>query len=105
MTVDHRFVPEFVGLAIRCPALDAGSSDEIGEAFWVVIAPTAAALDDRLAAKLTAPNDQGLLEQPTLVEVVQEGGDRLVDLRAMDFERLLDAIVGIPVLLLMPPAV
>ena len=44
----------------------------------VVAAVVAAALDHRRAAELAAPDDQRVVEQAARLQVVEQGGDRLV---------------------------
>ena len=97
------FVAEFVGFTISSAAFDSGAGHEVGESFGIVIA-SIAALADRLAAELSAPDDEGFVEQTALLQVGKERGNWLVDLGAMDFQVFLDAIVGVPVLLLMAAA-
>src|SRR5258708_3845861 len=102
-SIHHGFVAELVGFAVRSTALDSGTGHEVGESFGIVIA-SIAALADRLAAELSAPDDEGFVEQTALLQVGQQGRNWLVDLGAMDLQVLLDAVVGVPVLLLMAAA-
>src|SRR5215468_11817 len=46
----------------------------------VVIASSAAALDERQPAELAAPDDQRLVEQAAAFEIRQKGRDRLIGL-------------------------
>src|SRR5262249_38451852 len=53
-------------------------------------------LGGRGAAELAAPDDQGVLQQPACLQVVEEGGDRAVDRDAAPGQILADAAVMIP---------
>ena len=96
---------EFVGLAVARAATDPSTGHPVREAFGIVVAAAVAALRNSLPAKLAAPNDQGRIEEPALLEIRQEGSDGTVNFRPMDAEVLFHAVVGIPVLLLMSAAV
>ena len=105
MTIHSGLVAQFVGLAIAGTATDAPAGHPVRETFGIVVAAAVAALRDSLPAKLAAPNDQRRIEEPSLLEIGQEGSDRAVDFRPMDAEVFLHAVVGIPVLLLVAAAV
>src|SRR5262249_2663090 len=62
-----RLVAEFVGRAVGQAALDAaaGHPDRIA---FVVVVPAAAALRVGRASELAGPNDQGILQQTTLLQ-------------------------------------
>ena len=70
-----------------------------------MIAPVARALHQRLAAKLAAPDHERFIEQAALFEIAEQRGDGLVDLGTVNLQVLLDAVVRVPVLLLMSATV
>ena len=71
---------DLVGRTVHDAPLDAPAGEPGAEALWVVIA--AVGLCARRSAELGPPDDDRLVEQPTLFEVFQQAGDRQVDLRA-----------------------
>ena len=92
--VDGGLVADRVGLAVSETLLHpaAGHPQRVG-ARAVVAADVphldaAAVLAHRGAAEFAAPDDQRFIEQPALLEVVEQGGDRLVDLIALVDEAL-----------------
>ena len=70
-----------VGAAVAEATADAAASHPHREAFGVVIAAVVGRLGHRRAAKLAAPQQQRVVEQPATLEVREQPGDRLVDLR------------------------
>ena len=104
VAIDDGFMAEVVSLAVARSPLHAAASKEIAEALRVVVAATVGPLPHRLAAELPPPDDERVVEEPAGLEVGKQRRDRLVDLRSVDGEILLDAVVGIPILLLVPAA-
>ena len=95
--VDGGGVADLVGLAVADAALDAAAGHPDGEAVRVVVAAgLLAGLGDRQAAELAAPDHQRLVEQPALVEVGQQAGDRLVGLAGELLVVPLDVGVAVP---------
>ena len=80
---------EFVGGADGLAALHAAAGHPHREAGRVVIAAVAF-FAHRRAAEFAAPDDQRLVEQAALLEVLEQPGDRLVDLAAEPAVVLLD---------------
>ena len=104
MAVDDSFMAEVVGLAVARSPLHATACQKIGEALRVVVAATVGPLPHRLTAKLSSPDDERVIKEAAGLEVGKQRRDRLIDLRGVDGEILLDAVVGVPVLLLVPAA-
>ena len=89
---------EFVGLSDADTALDAAAGHPHGEAVAVVVAAGAlGVLGCRLAAELTPPNDERLVEQPALIEILQQCGDRLVGVAGVVVVIFFQVTVGVPV--------
>ena len=69
------------------PGLMPPPAIQMREAVRVVVAAqerrAAAGLVHRRAAELAAPDDQRLVEQPALLQVLEQGRDRPVDLLAL----------------------
>src|SRR4029077_10063505 len=61
-------------------------------------------LHGRLPAELAAPDDQRFIEHAATFQVGDQRGDGAVDFGAVDEEVLFDAVVGVPVFLLMAAA-
>src|SRR5439155_16608800 len=80
---DHA-VTKLIRLADRNPRLDSSAGRPDGERVGMVIAPgvLAGILVYRSAAELTAPEDDGVVEQTALLEVLDQRGRCLVDLLA-----------------------
>ena len=95
-----RIEAQLVGLADRLAGLDAAAGQPHGVGFDVVVAADRAAhLAHRRAAEFSAPDHQRLVEQPALLEVVEQSRTRLVDLTAgllESFLQVLAAAVMIP---------
>ena len=68
-----------VAFSVGHAALDAGAGEPGDRRAAVVIAPLGA-LAERMPAELGAEDDQRVLEQASLLEILQQGGDRLIDL-------------------------
>ena len=70
-----RLVAELVGLAVDVAGLEAAAGEPHAEAVGVVIAADVLlVLDHRQAAHLAAPVDDGRVEQPALLEVLDQRG-------------------------------
>src|SRR6185503_8047784 len=54
------------------------------------------ALRARRPAEFGGPDHQGVVEQPAPLEILEEAGDRLVDLRTLAGVVLLDGAMGVP---------
>ena len=90
------FVAVIVGQAVGEAALHAAAGHPHGEGFVVVVAPIVA-LRVRGAAKFAAPDHQRVLEQPALLEIGEQRGDRLVHRAAVCSERRGEVEVLVPV--------
>ena len=102
MAVLNRLVPDLVGGAIADTGLDARAGEPVGEALGIVVPAMIFPLGNRLATKLSAPDNQGVLEKPPLLQVGEKRRDRLVDLGTMYVQVLLHSMMRVPVLLLVP---
>ena len=75
-----RHVAEWIGLPDPLSPLDSSASEPNAVPTRIVIAPLAAAFHRRRSSELTAPNDQGAVEQSTCLQVAQKSRDRAVGL-------------------------
>src|SRR6185503_11509571 len=77
--VRHDVGAVFVGLAVSNPAFHACADEQTAKRLGVVIAAFAvAAVTPGSAAKFGADGDESLLQQPALLEVLDERGDGTV---------------------------
>ena len=76
--------PKLVGVAEVQAGLDAAAGQPHGEGVDVMVAadPCSRDLAHRRAAELAAPDDQRVVEQAALLQVLDQGRARLVDLLA-----------------------
>src|ERR1051326_8540151 len=103
VAIDNGFMTEFISFAVGGSALNSSTCHKISETFRVMIAPVAS-LANRLSPEFSTPNYQRLLQQSALLQIGEQRGNRLVDLRAMNLQVFLDPVVSVPVLLLVPAA-
>ena len=96
-------VTEFVGRAVGHSAFDSPTGQPNAEAPMIVVASEQgiagaglAQLDGGRAAELAAAKHQGLVQQPSLLEIGEQGGDRLVTLPRQLAVVLLQVRVGVP---------
>src|SRR3954454_6411820 len=95
---------ELVGGAVDVAALDAAAGHPDGETVVVVVAAVHLAhvragggeLDGGGAAELAAPDDQGVLEHPALLQILEERADGLVALAAELAVAGLEVVVIVP---------
>ena len=76
--IDRRLEAKLVALAVAETFLHACSSEKAGKSTWVVIAAGPVALQERHPAELSAPHDQGVVEEATPLHVLNERGSRLI---------------------------
>src|SRR5439155_10871962 len=93
-TVD-RVEAQLVGGAVGHAALDAAAGQPGGEAVGMMIAAVAP-LGAGGAAEFRAPNHERFVEQPALLEVLEEAANRLIDLAAQGRVAALEIAVRIP---------
>ena len=86
---------EVVGLADDDALFHAAAGHPHGESIGVMVAAVAF-LGHGRAAELTAPDDQGLVEQAPALEVLEQAGDRLIHGAAGLGVVRLDVGVGVP---------
>ena len=89
--VFHGVETDVVAFSVSDAWLHPASGHPDGEGVGMVIAtPFRAvvdiALDERSAAKLSAPDDEGVIEEAALFEILHEGGGRLVGVAALIIE-------------------
>ena len=100
-----RGAAQLVGLAHACAALDAAAGQPHGEAVSVVVAAGALGiLGSWLAAELAAPDDQRLVKQAAPLQVLDQAGDRLVDMAGVLGMIGDDVVVGVPVVVIVRTA-
>ena len=89
-----------VGFSVRDSRLDTPTSHPDREAAWMVISaiviPRQVALAVDGAAKLTTPDDQGVVEQPPGLEIRDKRGRCLVGVSALGDNRFRQILVMIP---------
>ena len=88
---------EFIRRSVSEWCLDARPGQDRGESTRVVIAAFGALLECRHAAKLCAQYDQGLFEEPALLEVADQRCGGLVKDRTVDVVVGLELFVAIPI--------
>ena len=80
-------------------ALDAASRHEHREPVGVVVTPGSLGIfSGRLAPELSTPDNQGLIQQSTLLEILDESSDRFVGVAGMERMVTLHTRMGIPVI-------
>src|SRR6185295_19104577 len=84
-----------VGRSVTHPPLHAAAGHPHGEAGGVVVAAVLV-LGVRSAAEFATPDEQRVLEHPPLLEVVDEGGNRLVDAGGVGGQLGLELLVLVP---------
>lgn len=67
--------------AVSCASLHSRTGEPHGEAFRIVIASIASALRGWGASEFAAPNHQRVLEQAARLQIPEQAGNRLVNLR------------------------
>src|SRR5262245_57478011 len=91
-------VAKLVRFTVREAGLEPGPCEEDGERVLVMIAARLAnSLRERRSAKLGAPDEQGVLEQPATLQVSEQSGDRLVENDGLLAVIVHDVLVGVPV--------
>src|SRR5262245_5279536 len=99
-------VPELIRRPDRRAGGDAPAREPHGERARVVVAThvgwALAPLVHGGAAKLTSPDHQGLFEQPTLLEIADEGGRRLIRLATQPREPGGDVVIAATVVVPAP---
>ena len=86
---------EFVGGSVDCSALDSASSHPDGKA-EVVVTSTVGTLAAGSPSEFRAPDHKRFVEETTLLEILQETRDGLVDLPAILGVICLQVAVSIP---------
>ena len=88
-------VADLVGLAVDVAALDAAAGEPHRVGVDVMIAADVASrLPHRRAAELAAPDHQRVVEQAAPLQVLDEGGARLIDLPANRGQRVVEVQLG-----------
>src|SRR5258706_16193202 len=82
-TVHNRVVAEFVRLAITDTGIDAAARHPHGVAFGVVVAAQERSrLAHGRAAEFTGPDDERAVEEPSLLEILDERGGSAIGFAA-----------------------
>lgn len=82
--IGDRSVSEVVGHAMGVSRFHPAAREPDGEGAGVVIATGAVLLGVGCSAEFTAPPDEGILEQPALLQVLEQSGDGFVDGAGVD---------------------
>ena len=90
------FVAEVVAGAVGDAAADAAAAEPVSEAEGVVVAAFAA-LGAGHAAEFGGPEDEGIVEEPALFEVFDEGGGAVGEATGERAVVAFDVFVGVPV--------
>ena len=91
----NRPITEFIGLSVNGPGCDSGTSQPDGKAERIVIT-TITTLSKRCPAKFSGPHHQRFFQQPTLVEVLEQPGNRLVGCQGIFAVVFLQVAVSVP---------
>ena len=92
-----RLLAKFVGDAVADSGLHACAGHPAGEAIGVMVAAFGAFLEEGHTAKLGAPDDEGVLQEPALFEVPNEGGGGLVEDLRVDVILRFEITMAVPV--------
>ena len=77
--IDGGLVSEFIGGSVVDSTFDAGAGHPVGEGVRVVIAPGIGSfLRNRQPSEFASPDDEGFVQQSTLLQVGEQSGDGLV---------------------------
>ena len=93
------FATQFVGGADRVAGITAAPGQPHAHGVGIVVATIGGPATDAVigrATELAAPDDEGALEEPTLLEVGNEGGDGLVYATNEVAVGALDVVVAVP---------
>lgn len=88
-------VSEFVGRPVPLTSFDAAPGEEHGVSDIVVVTSVRALRDGR-SSEFAAPDQQRVIQHAALLQVQDQGGDRLVDLHGVLAMVVSDVPVGIP---------
>ena len=91
------FVSKFVGSTVAQGGLDSRTGEPSGKSRRVVIAAVGSSLECRHAAEFGAPDDQGLLEESSLLEVTQESGGGLIEDFSVVCVLVFEYFVAVPI--------
>ena len=102
LVLDGR-VSEVIGRAVGLAPLDSAAGHPGCETARAMVA-TLAVLAGGRPAEFAGPHDQGLVQQPSPLEVEQQARHRLIGLAAVELVVLVDVGVGVPVLVVVAAA-
>ncbi len=93
--------PEVIGRADGLTGLDTATGHPHAEGLGVMIAATTAAeggtgFDHGCAPEFTAPDDEGVVEEPALFQIVDQRGTRLIGLAAFPAQAAFDIAMVVP---------
>src|SRR5215472_18864081 len=95
LILDH-IKSKLVAFAQRDAGPHSSSGQPHGERIRMMIASIAAALHHRRAAELATPDDQGILQEPALLEVLDQRRAGLVRFAAVDADVPYEVTVLVP---------
>ena len=104
----YGIVAEFIGFSIAKTGFDAAARHPHREPLGVMVAADdlrVARLGSWCAAKLAPPQDQRIFQQPPRLEVLDQAGDRFVDLADVDLVSLFQVGVLVPLFVVKRQAV
>ncbi len=87
---------EVVGFAMGMARLHAAAGEEHGEAVGMMVATIVSTLDHGRPTELTAPDDEGVVEESPLAEIADEGGGGAIGVGAVALEVADEVAVLIP---------
>ena len=91
------FETEFVSRSVAEWSFDAGPGQPRGKAGRVVVSTAGSLLESRHATKLGTPDDERVFEQPSLFEILEQRGRRLIEHLPMLFVLRLQRLVTVTV--------
>ena len=95
-SVLHGRNPIFIGRTKSEPTLDSSSCHPEGKSL-VVVVPAVLFLHVRGATEFSSPDDEGFLQHATFLQVLEKGGDGLVNAGAVLNKILAQTVVLVPV--------
>ena len=97
-TIDDRHAPQLIGFSDAYASLDPPSGHPHGEPVGIVVSSCALCVfGSRLATEFSPPDYQGFVQQASLLEVLEQSGDRLIGRTGMLGVVEHEVAVGIPV--------
>ena len=93
-------VAVFIGLTDHMATSHPGTGNQGGKAPGVVVSTVVVGRQSSLringSTELTSPNDECIVEEPSLLEIFDQGSGRLVGISALEFDRVGQSAVVVP---------